>query len=332
MWAADSCGPPGIAAALRATIAPGGGYRISTGRPYPGSCRQNGALTRGEPMPADNRLWMIAPLRPIGTLVAALCLCLAVTADPAESAQRDIAGICDTVALDAAQQTGVPPHVLRAISLTETGRRQQGGFRPWPWTVNMEGAGHWFDTADDARAFVFREFKRGARSFDVGCFQINYKWHGDAFASLDQMFDPAANALYAARLLRSLYEETGSWPAAAGAYHSRTPELADRYKARFERILASLGGAGAADTAVPPPHGGGQGTIPEIPDIVLAQDTVAQNGMAQDGGPGNAEPRFNSYPLLVAGGTFGNGSLVPMGADMAAAAPLIGERHPQGVD
>ena len=62
--------------------------------------------------------------------------------------------------------------VLKAISLTETGRKTGGQFRPWPWTVNMEGTGHWFDTLDEARAYVSREFKRGARSFDVGCFQI----------------------------------------------------------------------------------------------------------------------------------------------------------------
>lgn len=138
----------------------------------------------------------------------------------ASATMADPAQICDRVAAIAAERSGVPTAVLQAISLTETGRARDMALRPWPWTVNMEGEGHWFDSADEARAYVFREFKRGARSFDVGCFQINYKWHGEAFTSIDQMFDPVANATYAAQLLRDLYSETGSWSAAAGAYHS----------------------------------------------------------------------------------------------------------------
>lgn len=205
--------------------------------------------------------------------------------------------VCERVAAIAAEQTGVPIAVLHAISLTETGRVQDKALRPWPWTVNMEGKGHWFDTVDEARAYVFSEFKRGARSFDVGCFQINYKWHGEAFTSIDQMFDPVANAIYAAGLLRDLYSETGSWSQAAGAYHSRTPEYATRYRARFDRILAGLDGEAAV----------GQSEvyaadIPEIPDIVAAM-------AGGDSVP--ALPRVNSFPLLMAGASSGLGSLVP---------------------
>ena len=47
----------------------------------------------------------------------------------------------------------------------------------------MEGKGKWFQTRDEALSYVFKHFKRGARSFDVGCFQINFKWHGQAFPS-----------------------------------------------------------------------------------------------------------------------------------------------------
>ena len=70
--------------------------------------------------------------------------------------------------------------------------------------------------------------------------QINYRWHGHAFPSLEDMFDPEWTATYAAQFLRTLYEERGSWSAAAGAYHSLTPELAQKYRARFDRLLAGL--------------------------------------------------------------------------------------------
>ena len=39
---------------------------------------------------------------------------------------------------------------------------------------------------------------QGARSIDVGCMQVNLLHHADAFASLEQAFDPVANARYAA--------------------------------------------------------------------------------------------------------------------------------------
>ena len=70
--------------------------------------------------------------------------------------------------------------------------------------------------------------------------QINYRWHGHAFPSLDAMFDPEWTATYAAQFLRTLYEERGSWSAAAGAYHSLSPELAAIYRTRFDRLLADL--------------------------------------------------------------------------------------------
>jgi hypothetical protein len=214
-------------------------------------------------------------------------------------APADPCVVWDQVAHVAAAQTAVPLSVLKAISLTETGRTRGRSFRPWPWTVNMEGKGLWFDSRAEAKAYVDREFARGARSFDIGCFQINYKWHGDAFASIDEMFDPLANALYAARLLQRLHAEHGSWGKAAGAYHSRTKQYADSYQARFERIrqplLAQDGDA-----------------IPEIPDIVLAASAPAA-------------PRVNRYPLLQAGGVVALGSLVPLGGQKTA--PLFGDRR-----
>ncbi|QEW22763.1 Transglycosylase SLT domain protein [Marinibacterium anthonyi] len=112
--------------------------------------------------------------------------------------------------------------------------------QPWPWAVNVSGEGYWFDDEDAALAFAFRQHKNGVRNFDVGCFQINYRWHGDAFVSIEDMFDPEANALYAARFLAELHHEFGEWEGAAGAYHSRTKEFADRYKVRFRQVHNAL--------------------------------------------------------------------------------------------
>ena len=99
----------------------------------------------------------------------------------------------------------MPQDVLHAISLTETGRPANGRLRPWPWAINREGKGFWFKNRDEALAFAKASVAAGRRSFDVGCFQINYHWHGMNFASLEAMFDPDTGADYAARFLQSLY-------------------------------------------------------------------------------------------------------------------------------
>jgi hypothetical protein len=85
---------------------------------------------------------------------------------------------------------------------------------------------------------------QGVRSIDVGCMQINLLHHPDAFASLDEAFDPAANAAYAVRFLKALYNQSRDWPTAVATYHSNTPDIAADYQ---RRVLAVWQG-GAAPT------------------------------------------------------------------------------------
>ncbi|WP_092858904.1 lytic transglycosylase domain-containing protein [Albimonas pacifica] len=161
-------------------------------------------------------------------------------AAPDREASTGLAGLCEAAAERAAGAEGVPLHLMRAISLAETGRALDGRLAPWPWTVNMEGEGRWFSNPDELLTWVRRRQAQGARSFDLGCFQVNHLWHGAAFESLEEMLDPEANARYAARFLRALRDETGSWEIAAGHYHSRTPELAQRYRSRVLTLAGDL--------------------------------------------------------------------------------------------
>lgn len=182
-------------------------------------------------------------LRPL--LLAAVLL----VPQPAAAMDPDPnAALCESAIAAGARRAGVPPQVLYAIALTETGRKSGGRVRPYPWAINREGKGFWFKTREEALAFGQQSLAEGRRSFDVGCVQINYRWHGNAFPSLEAMFDPEWTATYAGQFLRNLYEERGSWSEAAGAYHSLTPELAQIYRARFDRLLASLD-AGILDGA-----------------------------------------------------------------------------------
>ncbi len=155
------------------------------------------------------------------------------------AASQALAGpsaLCDEAANRASDQFGIPFEILKTITRVETGRAGKTGMIPWPWTVNMEGKGLWFDSESLAKEFAYKHFKNGARSFDIGCFQINYKWHGQAFSSIDQMFDPDSNARYAAQFLISLKRQTGSWTKAIGAYHSKTHAAAEKYLARYNQV------------------------------------------------------------------------------------------------
>ncbi len=176
-----------------------------------------------------------------GRVAAALVIVLAAFAPlPARADAETYASQCERAIVNGARRGGVPAEVLHAISLTETGRNQNGRLRPWPWAINREGKGHWFATREEALEFARASIAEGRPSFDVGCVQINYRWHGHAFPSIEEMLDPEYTATYAAQFLRTLYEERGSWSEAAGAYHSLTPEFATIYRARFDRILAGL--------------------------------------------------------------------------------------------
>lgn len=189
---------------------------------------------------------------------------------------------CVDAALRAARDTGVPPDLLVAITLTET--RYQG--TSWPWTINLEGEGFWYPTAEEAIARTGEILETGGTP-DVGCFQISTAWHPDAFASVKDMFDPDLNAAYAARLLRDLYDGTGSWADAVGDYHSRDPDLGGAYMMRVGATLAEL----------------------------QASNTAAAAPASAD------RPRRNGFPLLAGGMPTNGASLFPR---LSGGTPLIG--------
>jgi hypothetical protein len=187
-------------------------------------------------------------------LALGLCLALAFAAELVPAALRaeetdPAAALCEQAIVAGARRGGVPPEVLHAIALTETGRNAGGRVRPYPWAINREGKGHWFRSREEALAFAQESVAAGRPSIDVGCVQINFRWHGRALPSLEHMFDPEWTATYSAQILRTLYEERGSWSEAAGAYHSLTPDLAQIYRARFDRLLAALDPAALAEAA-----------------------------------------------------------------------------------
>ena len=129
------------------------------------------------------------------------------------------------------REYGIPTHLLSAIATTESGRYHQGLkiSVPWPWTINAEGKGYYFDTKEQAVSAARKLLARGVQSMDVGCMQVNLYHHPRAFGSIDKAFDPETNIAYAASFLRELYQSDGTWKKAAADYHSKTPQLGNEY-------------------------------------------------------------------------------------------------------
>lgn len=159
---------------------------------------------------------------------------------------------CRGAIAQAERGAGIPAGLLQAIGRVESGRRnpETGVAGPWPWTLNAEGRGQFFPTREAAIAAVRELQGRGVRIIDVGCMQVNLHHHPRAFASLEEAFDPVANARYAARFLAELQSTRADWMTAAGHYHSQTPELAQAYRARVQAALPAEQARAGQDSAL----------------------------------------------------------------------------------
>ncbi len=204
------------------------------------------------------------------TIVRGLLLCIAALAaagtaparaNPTERLENP-SDLCaaETAAME--RRDGIPRHLLTAISLAESGR-WDGASRAnvaWPWTVTAEGRGRYFDSRAEALAEVEILITQGVRNIDVGCMQVNLLYHGGAFDSLEEAFDPRANTAYAATYLKAMYQTTGNWLQAAGYYHSTTPELNVPYMQKVIGLWRQQ--AGGAVAARQPSEPSAVGALP----------------------------------------------------------------------
>src|SRR3978361_1747929 len=130
-------------------------------------------------------------------IVLALLALLApfhVSADIGYAPGQATSQLCRQAIAAAERAHGIPSHLLAAIARVESGRRDQtsGTFNPWPWTINMDGQGSFYDNKLQAVAAAASMRPRTTRSIDVGCMQISLIFHPDAFPSMAQAFDPGS--------------------------------------------------------------------------------------------------------------------------------------------
>ena len=116
----------------------------------------------------------------------------------------------------AARESGVPLDILSSVGLTETGHKGVLG----PYELNVDGRAIHSDTLPEALAAFHRAEAAGGRFIDVGCMQIDHRFHAAHFRSLEEMFDPEHNVRYAAGLLKTLRAQEGTWTMAVARYNA----------------------------------------------------------------------------------------------------------------
>jgi soluble lytic murein transglycosylase-like protein len=123
---------------------------------------------------------------------------------------------CEREMTRASSQSGVPLNVLYSVGLTETGQRGELG----PYDMNVDGRAVHSATLAEALSRFAAAKARGGRLIDIGCMQINERYHGARFPSAAAMFDPRRNVDYAAGFLKALKVEEGSWTLAVARYNA----------------------------------------------------------------------------------------------------------------
>ena len=185
------------------------------------------------------KLYMLVTLT-VGLLAAPISARAAQIAND----RGDPSDLCLAAIIAAEHHDDIPRGLLAVMAKVESGRLSpSGALRSWPWTVDADGHGAFFASKAEAVAWSRHALASGSVTFlDVGCMQVDLAAHPDAFASLEEAFDPAANVEYGARFLQQLHNgvAAGNWFAAIGFYHSRTPSFAAQYQAQVAAVGAGL--------------------------------------------------------------------------------------------
>lgn len=214
--------------------------------------------------------------------------------------------VCELAALRVEATQKLPRALLASVALAESGRfvRSTGKTHSWPWTINAEGRAYYLPNKQAAVRKARELLDQGIRSMDIGCMQVNLRYHPKAFASLEDAFDPLTNMGYAALFLTRLSAQAGSWPKAIGRYHSESPALNRPYFAKVIRIwenerprLVRLSTALSAELAseeAPPAEDNPQ----DVADMAPVETATLQTAsLARD-----SEPEERPAPMVLDAG------------------------------
>ena len=142
-----------------------------------------------------------------------------------------------------AHECGVAPTLLLAVSLMESGKRDNQTVSPWPYAFNTAGQSHFAPTHAAAVTYLRQAMRRyHPNRIDVGLMQINLRWHGDKVSSAEALLDPVTNLRIGCDVLKAaLASAPGDPELGIGRYHHwRDERRSRRYGRRVQGIWSNL--------------------------------------------------------------------------------------------
>ena len=127
---------------------------------------------------------------------------------------------------------GIEPGLLEAIVQIES--------KFIPYAVNACGRANRFNSATEAAKFVQDKQKQGYQNISVGIAQLHVPSHGSKFPNHEKMLCVEDNLACAAKLLKRLKQQTGSWESAVKRYHSPDPEASELYRGKVFGAWAKI--------------------------------------------------------------------------------------------
>ena len=150
--------------------------------------------------------------------------------------------LCEKTINNIELQTDIPKGLLLGIGKAEAIRKLNNKYIIWPWTINHAGKSLFFDTKKQMTNYVFKNLQKNDLNIDVGCMQINIKWHKNNFKKIADMFEVSPNISYAASFLLQLKNKHGSWDKAIKHYHSSDPKKNIPYLIKVKSFWKRLEG------------------------------------------------------------------------------------------
>ena len=160
-----------------------------------------------------------------------ITLCIIISLVLPNTAQAETRGELLELISNAEKEHNIPKGLLLAVAKTESNLEV--------YALNISSRSHFFKDKDTALKTIRCALDEGITNIDIGAAQINYKWHGHKFSSIEDMLSPEVNIKYAAKLLSKLRQEQGDWHRAIRLYHSSKPKHHRQYSRKV--VLCWLG-------------------------------------------------------------------------------------------
>lgn len=112
---------------------------------------------------------------------------------------------------------------------------------PFPWTLGVRGVPYRFGSKESAVRALSSHLQSGTTNVDCGLMQINWRWHREKFATVEDAIEPYINLTVGAFLLKKAFASCGDWFAAVGKYHNESDVTrARRYATSVFNILQRM--------------------------------------------------------------------------------------------